>query len=69
MSYQDFISRFFQPLSKKMSGDLPKATTVNLLKQNPYVAYKIIQKITKFEENILENTEKTLVNRLKKILE
>ena len=60
MSYQDFISRFFQPLSKKMSGDLPKATTVNLLKQNPYVAYKIIQKIIKFEEEelirFLENT-------------
>ena len=61
ITYQDFVSRFFQPLSKKMSGDLPKTTTVNLLKQNPYVAYKIIQKIIRFEEEeLIGFLEKTL---------
>ena len=61
ITYQDFVSRFFQPLSKKMSKDLPKTTTVNLLKQNPYVAYKIIQKITRFEEEeLIGFLEKTL---------
>ena len=61
MTYQDFVSRFFQPLSKKMSGNLPKTTTVNLLKQNPYVAYKIIQKIIRFEEEeLIGFLEKTL---------
>ena len=61
ITYQDFVSRFFQPLSKKMAGDLPKTTTVNLLKQNPYVAYKIIQKIIRFEEEeLIGFLEKTL---------
>jgi len=61
ITYQDFVSRFFQPLSKQMAGDLPKTTTVNLLKQNPYVAYKIIQKITRFEEEeLIGFLEKTL---------
>jgi DNA polymerase-3 subunit delta len=61
MSYQDFINRIFQPLSKKMSGDLPKAATINLLKQNPYVVYKIIQKIIRFEEEeLIGFLEKTL---------
>ena len=61
ITYQDFVSRFFQPLSKKMSGNLPKTTTVNLLKQNPYVAYKIIQKIIRFEEEeLIGFLEKTL---------
>ena len=61
ITYQDFVSRLFQPLSKQMAGDLPKTTTVNLLKQNPYVAYKIIQKITRFEEEeLIGFLEKTL---------
>jgi len=61
ITYQDFVSRFFQPLAKKMASDLPKTTTVNLLKQNPYVAYKIIQKIIRFEEEeLIGFLEKTL---------
>jgi DNA polymerase III delta subunit len=44
-----------------MSGDLPKAATINLLKQNPYVVYKIIQKIIRFEEEeLIGFLEKTL---------
>ena len=61
MNYQNFADTVFKPLAAKLSNSLPNAAQVNLLKQNPYAAYKVIQAIPFFStEELLHGLEQTL---------
>ena len=61
MNYQSFADTVFKPLAAKMSNYLPNASQVNLLKQNPYAAYKVIQAISFFStEELVYGLEQTL---------
>ena len=61
MNYQSFADNVFKPLATKMSNSLPTAAQVNLLKQNPYAAYKVIQAIPFFStEELIRGLEQTL---------
>ena len=61
MNYQSFADTVFKPLATKMSNSLPTAAQVNLLKQNPYAAYKVIQAIPFFStEELVHGLEQTL---------
>ena len=61
MNYQSFADTVFKPLADKMSNHLPTAAQVNLLKQNPYAAYKVIQAIPFFStEELIHGLEQTL---------
>jgi DNA polymerase-3 subunit delta len=61
MNYQSFADNVFKPLATKMSNSLPTAAQVNLLKQNPYAAYKVIQAIPFFStEELVHGLEQTL---------
>ena len=62
MPLQDFIKNIFQPITKEIGSLLPKAATHNILKQNPYVAYKVFQTLHAF-------TTKELATALEKTLE
>ena len=54
-NYQVFNQRVFQPLAEKASHRLPESAQLNLLKQNPYAAYKIAQSLRFFGQVELEN--------------
>ena len=54
-NYQVFNQRVFQPLAEKVSHRLPESAQLNLLKQNPYAAYKIAQSLRFFGQAELEN--------------
>ena len=54
-NYQVFNQRVFQPLAEKASHRLPESAQLNLLKQNPYAAYKIAQPLRFFGQVELEN--------------
>ncbi len=61
ISYQSFADTVFKPLAAKMSNRLPNTAQVNLLKQNPYAAYKVIQAIPFFStEELIHGLEQTL---------
>ena len=61
MNYQSFADTVFKPLAAKMSNYLPNASQVNILKQNPYAAYKVIQAIPFFStEELVHGLEQTL---------
>ena len=61
MNYQSFADTVFKPLAKKMSNYLPNVAQVNLLKQNSYAAYKVIQAIPFFStEELVQGLEQTL---------
>ena len=61
MNYQSFADNVFKPLATKMSNSLPTTAQVNLLKQNPYAAYKVIQAIPFFStEELIRGLEQTL---------
>ncbi len=61
MNYQRFADTVFKPLAAKMSNRLPNVAQVNLLKQNPYAAYKVIQAIPFFRtEELIRGLEQTL---------
>ena len=62
MPFSDFTKNIFQPLVEEMGGVLPKSATHNILKQNPYVAYKIFQTLHAFTaEELVIAIEKTLI--------
>ena len=62
MPFSDFTKNIFQPLVEEMGGVLPKSVTHNILKQNPYVAYKIFQTLHAFTaEELVVAIEKTLI--------
>ncbi len=61
MNYSDFVQRVFKPLASRMGDVLPKSPQINLLKQNSYAAYKIIQSLPHFgTEELIQDLEKTL---------
>ena len=62
MPFRDFTANIFQPLAEEAGSALPKTATHNILKQNPYVAYKIFQTLNAF-------TVDELVAALGKILD
>ena len=62
MPFRDFTANIFQPLAEEAGSVLPKTATHNILKQNPYVAYKIFQTLNAF-------TVDELVTALEKSLE
>ena len=55
-NYQMFNQRVFRPLAEKVGHRLPDNAQLNLLKQNPYAAYKIVQALRFFDQNELENS-------------
>ncbi len=58
---KDFIKNIFQPITEEVGDILPKSATHNILKQNPYVAYKIFQTLHAFTvEELAIALEKTL---------
>jgi DNA polymerase-3 subunit delta len=61
MNYSDFVQRVFKPLASRMGDVLPKSPQINILKQNSYAAYKIIQSLPHFgTEELIQDLEKTL---------
>ena len=61
MPLQDFIKNILQPITEAVGSILPKAATHNILKQNPYVAYKVFQTLHAFStKEIATALEKTL---------
>ena len=61
LNYQSFADTVFRPLADKMSNSLPNVAQVNLLKQNPYAAYKVIQAIPFFStDELIHGLEQTL---------
>ncbi len=61
MPLQDFIKNIFQPITEDVGSLLPKTATHNILKQNPYVAYKVFQTLHAFSTKELATAlEKTL---------
>ena len=61
MPLRDFTATIFQPLAEKIKDILPKSATDNILKQNPYVAYKTFQTLNAFTvEELVTSLEKTL---------
>ncbi len=61
MPLRDFTTNIFQPLAEEIRDLLPNATTDNILKQNPYVAYKTFQSLHAFTvEELVTALEKAL---------
>ncbi len=61
MPLQEFKKNIFEPISEEIRSLLPKSATHNILKQNPYVAYKIFQTLHAFtSEELAAALEKTL---------
>ena len=61
MPLQEFINNIFQPIADEIGNLLPKSATHSILKQNPYVAYKIFQTLHAFTiEELAAALEKTL---------
>ena len=62
MPFSEFTRNILQPLVEEMDSFLPKSATHNILKQNPYVAYKIFQTLHAFTaEELVIAIEKTLI--------
>ena len=61
MPFREFTENIFQPLAKEVGDILPNAATHNILKQNPYVAYKIFQTLNAFTvDELVTALEKSL---------
>ena len=61
MPLAEFTKNVFQPLAEEVGGSLPKTATHNILKQNPYVAYKVFQNLHAFTvDELVAAIEKTL---------
>lgn len=62
MLLSKFTENIFQPLAEEMGSLLPKSPSDNILKQNPYVAYKVFQTLHAFSaEELVAAIEKTLI--------
>ena len=62
MPFSEFTKNIFQPLVEEIGSFLPKSATHNILKQNPYVAYKVFQTLHAFTaEELVAAIEKTLM--------
>ncbi|MYB00722.1 DNA polymerase III subunit delta [Candidatus Poribacteria bacterium] len=61
MPFREFTANIFQPLAEEAGSALPKTATHNILKQNPYVAYKIFQTLNAFTvDELVVALEKSL---------
>ena len=61
LRYNDFITKIFEPLAEEVGELLPNAAEHNILKRNPYPAYKIFQTLNAFTtEELISAMEKTL---------
>ena len=61
MPFREFTANIFQPLAEEAGSALPKTATHNILKQNPYVAYKIFQTLNAFTiDELVTALEKSL---------
>jgi DNA polymerase III delta subunit len=61
MPFREFTANIFQPLAEEAGSALPKTPTHNILKQNPYVAYKIFQTLNAFTiDELVTALEKSL---------
>ena len=61
MPFREFTANIFQPLAEEVGGILPNTATHNILKQNPYVAYKIFQTLNAFTvDELVTALEKSL---------
>ena len=61
MRYPDFITKVFQPLAEEMEDLLPNSASYNILKRNPYIAFKVFQTLHGFTaEELITALEKTL---------
>lgn len=60
LRYNDFITKIFEPLAEEVGELLPNAAEHNILKRNPYPAYKIFQTLHAFStEELITALEKT----------
>ena len=61
MSFQNFTDSVFKRLAGELSKLLPQSAQLNLFKQNPYAAFKVIQSIPYFGvEELTKALQKTL---------
>ncbi|MCE2401787.1 hypothetical protein J4G08_12990 [Candidatus Poribacteria bacterium] len=61
MRYPDFTTKIFQPLAEEIKDLLPNSASYNILKRNPYIAFKIFQTLHAFTaEELMTALEKTL---------
>lgn len=59
--FPEFTQNIFQPLAEEMRNLLPKSPSDNILKQNPYVAFKIFRALNTFTvADLVRALEKTL---------
>ena len=59
--YENFIKNIFQPLAEEFGEILPQSASHNILKRNPYVAFKIFQSLHAFTTaELMQALEKTL---------
>lgn len=59
--YDNFIKNIFQPLAEEFSEILPKSASHNIMKRNPYVAFKIFQSLHAFTTSeLMRALEQTL---------
>ena len=59
--YDNFIKNIFQPLAEEFSEILPKSASHNIMKRNPYVAFKIFQSLHAFTTaELMRALEQTL---------
>ena len=59
--YENFIKNIFQPLAEEFSEILPKSASHNIMKRNPYVAFKIFQSLHAFTTaELMRALEQTL---------
>lgn len=62
MPFSEFTKNIFQPFVEEIGSFLPKTATHNILKQNPYVAYKVFQTLHAFTvAELVAAIEKTLI--------
>ena len=61
MRYPDFTANIFQPLTDEVGDLLPNSASYNIMKRNPYIAFKIFQTLHAFTtEELVTALEKTL---------
>ena len=59
--YDNFIKNIFQPLAEEFSEILPQSASHNIMKRNPYVAFKIFQSLHAFTTSeLMRALEQTL---------
>lgn len=61
MRFDNFTENIFQPLAAEFGGTLPQSATHNIMKRNPFIAFKVFQTLHAFTaEELMTALEKTL---------